>query len=103
LIDSYSEDRAAISRVKSEELPKELQSLGPKEREAYIQKMAEKRAEIQKQIGQLAAEREQFLTKELARPAGTDASKTFGDAAVVVIQKQLAKAGFEAESTPAKP
>lgn len=103
LIDSYSEDRAIISRVKSEELPKELQSLGPKEREAYVQKMAEKRADIQKQIGQLAAEREQFLTKERARLAGTDASKTFGDAAVVVIQKQLAKAGFEAESTPAKP
>jgi hypothetical protein len=100
LIDSYGEDRAIISRVKSEELPKELQSLGPKEREAYVQKMAEKRADIQKQINQLAAEREQFLTKERARLASTDASKTFGDAAVVAIQKQLTKAGFEAE-TPA--
>lgn len=100
LIDSYNENRGVISEVKSEELPKELQSLGPKEREAYVQKMAAKRAEIQKQINQLAAEREQFLTKERARLVGTDASKTFGDAAVAAIQQQLTKAGFEAE-TPA--
>ncbi len=102
LIDSYSEDRGIISRVKSEELPKELQSLGPQEREAYVQKMAAKRAEIQKQINQLAAEREQFLTKERARLANTAASKTFGDAAVVTIQKQLTKAGFEAETSANK-
>lgn len=101
LIDSYSEDRGIIARVKSEELPKELQSLGPKEREAYIQKMAEQRAEIQKQINQLAVERENYLTKERARLASTEASKTFGDAAIIAIRKQLTKAGFEAE-TPVK-
>lgn len=102
LIDSYSEDRAIISRVKSDELPKELQSLGPKEREAYVQKMAEKRAEIQKQINQLAVERENYLKKEQARLASTDASKTFGDAAVIAIRKQLTQAGFEAETSEKK-
>jgi hypothetical protein len=102
LVDTLAEDKDVLSRVKEEELPEALRELKPTERAAYVNKMATRRKEIQKQINELAAEREKFLAQERKRLAAESGTATFGDATVAAIRKQLSKSGFENEDA-AKP
>jgi hypothetical protein len=80
--------------IPEEELPEVLQEMSPEERTEYIQSMVEKRAQLKKQIGELAAEREAYLAVERKRLDEESGAVTLGDAVVVAIQKQLAEAGF---------
>jgi hypothetical protein len=98
LVDSLAADKEALKKVKNEELPAELQNLSPAEQEAHVKEMATKRAELQKQIGELAAEREKYLAQEQARLATETGEATLGDAVVATINKQLTKSGFETQS-----
>ena len=65
------------------------------QRVAHVNKMAQKRAEIKQQIGQLSREREAFVVKkrkEMAAEAGAD---TLGDVIGSAVRKQLQSSGFE--------
>lgn len=95
LVDTMGEDNEILQKVKEEELPDALKDLSLAEREAYVKRLAAKRAEVQKKISTLAAERESFLVKERKRLAGEPGGATLGEAVVSVIRKQLAKSGFE--------
>jgi hypothetical protein len=95
LVDSYAADKETLAKLKKEELPEQLQELSTAEQEATVKEMATKRAELQKQIGKLAAEREKYLAKEQARLATEAGETTLGDAVVATINKQLAASGFE--------
>jgi len=103
LVDTLREDKQILRRVKSEELPEQLQKLAPAERETYVKDMAAKRASVQKQIAKLAAEREAYLAKERKRLATEAGPATLGDAVVMAIQKQLAESGFEQATPTEKP
>lgn len=98
LVDSYAADKDALKKVKNEELPAQLQNLPAAEQEAHVKEMGAKRAELQKQIGELAAEREKYLAKEQARLATETGEATLGDAVMATINKQLAASGFETAS-----
>jgi hypothetical protein len=98
LIDSFAADKDTLKKVKTEELPEQLQNLSTAEQEARVKEMASKRAELQKQIGKLAAEREKYLAQEQTRMASATGQATLGDAVVATINKQLAASGFETES-----
>ncbi len=102
LVDTLAEDKEILKKVKDEELPEGIKQLKPAEREAYVRNMASRRSEVQKQINDLAAEREKYLAKERKRVAGEAESSTFGDATVAAIRKQLEKAGFENEDNSAR-
>lgn len=104
LVDTLAEDKEILKKVKDEELPEALKSLSPEKREAYVQEMASRRGAVQKQISDLAAEREKYLAKERKRLASDSGGSTFGDATVLAIRKQLTKSGFENvnEATNAK-
>ena len=95
LVDTMDEDREILKKVKTEELPDVLKDLPLDEREAYVKKMAAKRAEVQNEISSLAAERETYLAKERQRLAEETGDATLGDAVVSAIRGQLAKSGFE--------
>lgn len=95
LVDTMAEDREILKKVKIEELPDVLKDLPLNEREEYVKEMAAKRAEVQKEISALAAERESFLAKEHKRLAEETGDATLGDAVVLAIRQQLAKSGFE--------
>jgi hypothetical protein len=95
LVDTIAEDKNILSKVKDEELPEELKKLKPEEREAHVRRMAARRAEIQKEINDLAAEREKFLATERKRLAVEAGESTFGNATVATIRKQLTKSGFD--------
>lgn len=95
LVDTLAEDKEILKKVKDEELPDSLKQMSPEKREAYIRQMASRRGEVQKQINELASEREKYLAKERQRLASDSGGSTFGDATVLAIRKQLVKSGFE--------
>jgi hypothetical protein len=97
LIDSYAEDKSVLKRVKDGELPEDLRKVPAGDRENYVQQMASRRGEIQKQINALSTERDAYLAKERSRVADKVEGSTFGDATVVAISKQLEKSGFDRE------
>jgi hypothetical protein len=96
LVDTLAEDGDILNKVKDEELPNAVRELPAGEREAYVKRMAANRAELQKKIGALAAEREAFLAHQRKRQAADSGDATLGDVCVAAIQSQLARSGFEA-------
>ena len=95
LVDSLAEDKAILTKVDDDELPEPLQKLSAEQRETYVRKAAENRIALQKKINDLAAEREQFLAKARQEMTGDSDNSTFGDVAVLAINKQLKKVGFD--------
>ncbi len=95
LVDSLKEDDNLLSEVGKEELPEAMQSMTPEERKKHVRQTATKRTELQRQIQQLAAEREAYLAKQRQLQTAETGGATLGDAVVTAIRKQLARAGFE--------
>ncbi len=101
LVDSFAEDKAILTKVKSQELPDVLQKMSPQQRQTYVANMTSKRAKVQQKISRLAAEREIYLAKQRKRLAQETGNSTLGDAVVAAIQRQLVESGFETtKSTP---
>lgn len=98
VVDTYIADADALKKIKEADLPEALQKIDADKREAYVKDMVAKRKDLQKQIGQLAAERESFLKTERARLAEEAGEATLGDAVVMAIQKQLDASGFETDA-----
>ena len=66
-----------VADIPDADLPAELQALPAVERETYVQEKAELRLDLQRQIGELAAERGQYIAEQSrddAGPQGLDAA-----------------------------
>jgi von Willebrand factor type A domain len=100
LVDALNEDGEALKKVQKDDLPDALKDMSPDERTAYVEKVAARRADVQKKINALAAERESYLAAERKRPANGSADSTLAGAVVKTIQKQLANSGFETARSP---
>jgi hypothetical protein len=95
LVDTYREDNTILARVKDEELPEAMQKLSPAQREAFVQQMTAKRAEVQKKIAAAAAEREAYIAGEQNRVAAASGEATLGGAVISSVLDQLQASGFE--------
>jgi len=95
LVDTYGDDPAALAEVEEELLPEKMQKMSVVERQAHLQVMAQKRADLQKEIQKLSVEREQYLATEMARMEKEDPEATLGGAIVQAVRQQLTSAGFE--------
>jgi antitoxin component of MazEF toxin-antitoxin module len=85
-----------VKKVKEEELPEEMRKMTPAEREAHVRKKAAERAEIQKQIQEMAAKRDQFI-KEETQKKGLTGDKAFETAVRESVVKQAQDKGFAFE------
>lgn len=72
LVDKYKDDKTVISNIKKEELPKELANKTPKEIEEFIKLKTNERANLQKEINELAKKRQEFIDKEKVKNNVTD-------------------------------
>jgi len=66
-----------LAAIPAAELPAELQALPPAEREAFVREKAERRAQLQQKIGELAAARSEYIaeqTREGTAATGLDAA-----------------------------
>jgi hypothetical protein len=64
LVDRVKEDSKAISKIKKEELPTELQNKSEAEVMAVVTQKAKERENIQKEISELAKKRQQYIDAE---------------------------------------
>ena len=65
------ESGKALADIPVAELPAEMQALDPAEREAYVRDKAERRDEVQRQIGGLAAERSRYIADQTTESTAT--------------------------------
>jgi hypothetical protein len=93
LVDTYDEDKEAITKLSAVELPEELQKLSSAERVQKIEAMSKRRAELKSKLAKVSQERQAFIDAEKANSATP--SETLGDAFSDAAQKQLEKSGFE--------
>lgn len=102
LVDAYQGKSVKLEELKDEELPEELRGKSIDEKKAYIEKKAAERAEVQKQIQELAKARETFIAlkrRELAEQG------TLLESALLTALKEQARTKhfrFANEATPAR-
>lgn len=72
LVDRVKEDPKAIAKIKKEELPAELQNKTEAEVELIVIKKAKEREAIQKEIGELAKKRQQYIDAEAKKTKSQD-------------------------------
>lgn len=90
LVDKVKEDKNALKNMQKSELPAELQSKSEKEVEAYVAKKTKEREQIQREIGQLAKQRQAYIDQQ-AKKRG---QKDLGDAITSSILKLARKKGY---------
>jgi len=97
LVDDYEADADTLAEVESAELPEELQKLSKEELKAHLEKKAEQRAEIQKQINELARKRQAYIDKEMKRLAEEGEGDGFDVQVREMIVEQASAKGLKYE------
>ena len=69
LVDAV-ESGKKLDEVPAAELPAELKALPPADREAFVREKAEQRQDLQRQIGELAAARGEYIKEQAQQSAG---------------------------------
>src|SRR5690606_3524236 len=92
LVDRYNSDKNSLKNLKKEELPKELRNKSQAEIENYVQQKAKERADLQKEIAELAKKREAYIAKEQQKVGVQD---DFGRAIILSIQTFATKKGYQ--------
>lgn len=72
LVDKVKEDKEAVTKLKKEELPKELQNKSKDEIKVYVEKKSKEREAIQKEIGELAKKRQAYIDAEAKKSKSQD-------------------------------
>ncbi|HKB02127.1 MAG TPA: VWA domain-containing protein [Gemmataceae bacterium] len=90
-----SEKDFDLKKLKEAELPEELRKLKPQEREAYLKKKADERADIQKKITDLSAQRAKYIEDEKRKQPKPAAEKALDEALRAIIRDQAATKGMK--------
>jgi hypothetical protein len=69
LVDAVRSGKA-LADIPVAELPAEMQALAPAEREGYVREKTERREELQRQVGELAAERGRYIAEQRREQEG---------------------------------
>ena len=94
LVDKYKEDKKALETIEKEYLPTELQNKSKEEIKAVIEQKEKERAEIQKQISELAVKRQTYIDKQSQNDdLGDDLGKAINESILVVAKQK----GYAAE------
>jgi hypothetical protein len=91
LVDALDENAVDLATLEEEALPAELQGLSTEEKEAYILGVQSERAEIQAEIRDLTAKREEYIR---SLPVDEDPRDTLDYVMIQALREQLARKGF---------
>ncbi len=104
LLDRMKNDpKFDIKTLKDDELCDEMKKLKPEEREGYLKKKAEERAEIQKKIADLSTKRVKHIDEERKKDPKSTGEKALDDALKATIRTQAKDKGFEVEEKKDEP
>lgn len=87
LVDKVKEDKDAVTKLKKEELPKELQNKSKEEIKVYVEKKSKEREAIQKEIGELAKKRQAYIDAEAKKSKSQDDLGNAINTSVIVFAK----------------
>lgn len=94
LVDAMKDEKADVTKLKTEELPAEMQKLKPAERKAYVETKSKERTEMQTKINELNKEREKYVAARMKEVAGTN---TLDAVVIAAVREQSAKRNFKFE------
>jgi hypothetical protein len=94
LVDAAKKKDFEVAKVKTEELPAEMQKMTVEERKAYVEKTGKEREQLQAKIQQLNAEREKYIARKLKETAGTN---TLDGVVISSVRQQAQKLNFKFE------
>lgn len=94
LLDELKEGKVKLSEVRRDQLPTELQKLSESELRAKLDATSAERAELQKQIAELAKQREAFLSAEQKRLAAAGKGDAFDSKVAEILREQAKKKGI---------
>ena len=88
----------SLEDIEEDALPEALRPMAPAEQRLYVAELANKRADLQRQIQELAEDRDGYLEKKVEEAGGLKDSldQKLYDA----VREQAGKAGLEYEAGP---
>ncbi len=95
LIDALERDLVELAKLDDDELPPEMRTLDEKERQAYVQKVKGRRAQIQAQISELLKKREAFIRAARKRLASD--GDGFDQQVSRIVREQASRKGISYE------
>ncbi len=98
VVDAVKEKKIDLKKMEQDELPQEMRSLKPEEREAYVARKAAERETIQARIRQLSEERRHFVDKKEREMREADPNANTLDVIMLrTIREQLTARGLHFE------
>jgi hypothetical protein len=94
LVDATRNKDVKLEDLKDEDLPEALRGKTLEEKKTYLAEMLQKREGIQKEVAQVQAKRQEWLTAELAK-RGAGADQAFDAAVRRALREQASAKGFE--------
>lgn len=94
LADAVRKKKVKIEDMDEETLPDEMKGMNKKERKAYVEKQAKKRAEIQAKIQKLGEERKKYIAKQQKAQAAGGAD-TLDAAMIKSLRSQAEKKNYK--------
>ncbi len=94
LVDAMSQKDFDLAKVKTEDLPADMQGMTLDQRRSHLETMAQKRANVQQQINDLNVQRQKYIAGELKK-GGQSGDKAFDAAMLRAIREQATRKNFE--------
>ncbi len=96
LVDAVQAGQIDLDKVKRRDLPQNVQSMTAKERKAYVETQAQRRAELQTRIQQLNEQRKAYVAEEMKKQQGK--GQTLGSAVKEAVRAQVEQKNYTLES-----
>ena len=99
LVDAVTSGEVELNAIEPEALPASIAAMAPAEQQAHIAGLAQQRADLKRQIQQLAEDRDGYLREKVEEAGGLGSSldQKLSD----TVKEQAGKAGLDYEDGPA--
>ena len=87
LVDKAKSDKSIVDKLKKEELPTELKNKSKEEIKQYIDKKANEREQVQKEMAELAKKRQEYINNEMKKNKSQDDLGNAINNSIVVLAK----------------
>ncbi len=93
LVDASAQEGFDLATIPEDQLPEDMRGMTLAERKAHIEKMATARATLQKQMGELGRQRDEFAKAEMKKQ-GLDEEDSLDAAMRAAVREQAVRNGF---------
>jgi len=99
LVDDVASGRVELSDIGKDQLPASMKAMAPAQQQALIEETAQRRNELQRQIGDLSDKRSDFLKKKVEETGG--AGDSLDEKIYSAVREQAGKKGLRYEADAA--